>query len=165
MCEDAMPAAAPFWDAMQQFASGVVVVMGGRSVTRGVTVSAFAFVSGKPPVISVTLRRQSKCLALVKREGCFTVSVLSAQQADLARHYADTHRALLPEDLWHVDVSGGPPLLRGALAWLTCDVYRVIGLGDHELLLGRVHAAASGAGRPLVRFAGRFYADTPITTA
>jgi flavin reductase len=154
----------PFWEVMQQFASGVVVVTSGSTPRRGVTVSAFSFVSRNPPLISVTLRRGSKCLALVKHEGCFTVSVLSAEQAELARHFADARRGDEPpgEVIW--TGLDRLPVLRGALGWLSCDIYRAIGLGDHELLLGNVRTAVTGTGRPLVRFAGKLYSDTPIST-
>jgi flavin reductase (DIM6/NTAB) family NADH-FMN oxidoreductase RutF len=163
--QPAYPAHDPFWGVMQQFASGVVVVTSGSTQRRGVTVSAFSLVSRNPPLVSITLRRSSRCLAMLKREGCFTVSVLSAEQAELARHFADAHRHHEPpgETIWAgLDRL---PVLRGALGWLSCEIYQVIGLGDHELLLGSVRSAVSGTGRPLVRFAGKLYSDTLTNTA
>jgi flavin reductase (DIM6/NTAB) family NADH-FMN oxidoreductase RutF len=157
-----------FWDVMQQFASGVVVVMPGKTALRGVTVSAFSFVSRNPPMVSVTLRRRSRSLALLKRERCFSVSVLSADQIEVAHHFATAHRpdepgtAQRPQE--PANGAQNAPPLSGALGWLSCEVDQIIGLGDHELLLGRVHAAVLGEGRPLVRFAGKLYSDTPITT-
>ncbi|HEX6471594.1 MAG TPA: flavin reductase family protein [Streptosporangiaceae bacterium] len=161
--QPACPAADPFWEVMQHFASGVVVVTSGSTPRRGVTVSAFSLVSRNPPLVSVTLRRSSKCLALLKRDASFTVSVLSADQAELARRFADARRddEQQGEAIWAgLDRL---PVLRGALGWLSCEIYKVIGLGDHELLLGSVRTAVSGTGRPLVRFAGKLYSDTLIT--
>jgi flavin reductase len=157
-------AADPFWGVMQHFASGVVVVTSGSTPRRGATVSAFSFVSRTPPLVSVTLRRSSRCLAILKRDGCFTVSVLSADQAELARHFADARRDDEPPDETIWAGLDRLPVLRGALGWLSCEIYQVIGLGDHELLLGSVRTAVSGSGPPLVRFAGKLYSDTLIST-
>jgi len=72
----------------------------------------------------------------------FGVSVLSADQEDLARHFSSRNR---PEGLaqfenieWTPGRYSGAPLLEGSLAWLECEVAQVYHGGDHSIFLGTV---------------------------
>ena len=43
---------------------------------------------------------------------------------------------------YHLDTTG-QPLLDDALAWVSCEVERLVEAGDHDILLGRVVALAA----------------------
>jgi flavin reductase (DIM6/NTAB) family NADH-FMN oxidoreductase RutF len=94
--------------------------------------------------------------------GRFAVSVLAADQEDLARYFSDSGRPMgMPQFLpvaWHSAPVTGAPLLDGALAYLECDVEAAYGGGDHTVFLGRVRwvERAKPDGDPLLYFGGRY---------
>jgi flavin reductase (DIM6/NTAB) family NADH-FMN oxidoreductase RutF len=93
--------------------------------------------------------------------GRFAVSVLAADQEDLARYFSDSGRPtgmaqFLPV-AWHPGPVTGAPLLDGALAYLECDLEAAHPGGDHTVFLGRVLAAERAAtGPPLLYFGGDY---------
>jgi flavin reductase len=164
------------WDVARRcLVTGVAVLtMGADGTAHGTTVSTVTLASRRPPMLSVALRRRSAGLALLCRDGVFAVNALAADQAPLARYFADPRRtsgpgaldgpgALAP-DAWQRRSPAGVPLLRGAIAWLECRVDLRVPAGDHELVVARIVAAAlapGGPGGPLVNFAGALGAGLP----
>jgi flavin reductase len=147
-----------------RFATGVAVItVGTGSRAHGTTVSTFSVVARTPPLASVALRGTSACLAQLKDDEAFAVSVLAADQAMLARHFADPARApglrQLSPAAWLLGPAGGIPVLRGAVGWLDCRPELVIPAGDHELIVARVCRATPGRGLPLVQCAGALRND------
>jgi flavin reductase (DIM6/NTAB) family NADH-FMN oxidoreductase RutF len=159
-CWPASPAApacsaAEAWHVLRQFATGVAVLATGSGPTaRGTTVSTLALASRTPPLVSVALRADSAGLLRIKEDEIFTVSVLGAGQAGLARYFATPGRAdglrWPAAEAWAHGIAAGP-VLRDAVGWLECAAQAVIAVGDHELVIARVRAAVPGAGDPLVQ--------------
>ena len=75
-----------------QFATGVTVVAAGGETPCGMTANSFTSVSLDPPVILICLTRDSELCKAVLREGRFAVSVLAADQEDVARYFANHSR-------------------------------------------------------------------------
>ena len=149
--------------ALGQFATGVTVLTAGREAPRGMTANAFASVSLDPPLVLVCVSRTAAVHPTVLEEGGFGLSILSAGQAHLARHFADHHRPRGRREFDTVDSfrgrHTGAPLLTGALAWLECSLAAVHDGGDHSILLGSVLGLAHGApGEPLLYFRSAFRA-------
>lgn len=115
---------------------------------HGTTVSAFASLSLRPPMITVALDRKSTALAMIQRAGRFGVNVLGQGQDDLALVFArrDVDRFAAAD--WHLD--HGLPRLDGAASWLACDLATAVDGGDHLLLLGTVTHAGRTESAPLV---------------
>src|SRR4029453_12869551 len=88
--------------------------------------------------------------------GRFAVSVLAADQEDLARYFSDSGRpggmAQFVPVGWHPGPVTAPPLLHGALAPLECDVEAAYDGGDHTVFLGRARRVerAKADGNPLL---------------
>lgn len=146
-----------------RFATGVAVVTAGREIPQGMTANSFTSVSLDPPLVLVCVARTAALHATVLAEGGFAVSVLAADQAHLARHFADHRRPRQGREFDTVDTfpghSTGAPLIAGALAWLECSLTAVHDGGDHSILLGRVLGLSLGtADEPLLYFAGAFRA-------
>ncbi len=151
------------WRLAQRFATGVAVVTAGAEAEiRGCTVSAFCLVSRDPALVSVSLRRGSGVLDLIRRHNRLTVSVLASGQAALARHFASRDRDASGDQFTAVDWTpweAGLPRLSGAVCWLHCRPCARVAAGDHELILARVVATAAGQDRtPLLYHAGRLHA-------
>jgi flavin reductase (DIM6/NTAB) family NADH-FMN oxidoreductase RutF len=153
-----------FWRTVRKFATGVSVVTAGRGATScGATVSAFTFVSRRPPLISLCLDRSGGILGQLAHHHHFAVNVLGGDQAALARHFADPLRPRGPAQFrdvaWRPGLGRDLPLLDGALCWLGCRFVRRVAAGDHEILLARVTGAEEPAAEPghgpLLYFAGR----------
>jgi flavin reductase (DIM6/NTAB) family NADH-FMN oxidoreductase RutF len=150
------------WRLAQRFPTGVsVVTAGAGDGVRGSTVSAFCLVSREPALVSVCLRRGSGLLELIRRHRCFTVNVLSGDQASLARHFASRYRGAGAGQFAGVGWTpgeAGEPRLTGTLCWLHCRPSASVAAGDHELILARVLTMAPGTGRtPLLYFAGALH--------
>jgi flavin reductase len=150
------------WNLAQRFSTGVsVVTAGAGNAVRGSTVSAFCLVSRDPALVSVCLRRGSQLIELIRRHRCFTVNVLSGEQATVARHFASRFRATGHSQFDGVGWTpgeAGEPRLTGTLCWLHCRPCARVAAGDHELILAKVLTMAEGTGRtPLLYFAGALH--------
>ncbi len=144
-----------------QFATGVTVVAAGGETPCGMTANSFTSVSLDPPVILICLTRDSELCKAVLREGRFAVSVLAADQEDVARYFANHARPRGTEEFANVPWSPGPgtgaPVLDDAVAWFDCDLVTSHDGGDHEIFLGSVLASGAEPQRDALLFhRGRF---------
>lgn len=144
------------------FATGVTVVSVGGSVPHGMTANSFTSVSLDPPLVSVCVERQAIMHASLTDAGVFGVSVLSASQEAVARHFADRHRPLGRHQFdavdWLPGEHTGAPLIAGALAHFECRLWRRYDGGDHTIFLGELLAAGRGADSDALLFlSGRFH--------
>ncbi len=98
-----------------------------------------------PPTICVAVGRGRAPLAAIRSSGRFALSILDPESARLMGHFFRKYEGgETPFD--HVDHTfapgGGPPVLTGALAWLSCRVSGEHETGDHVVVFGEVTAAA-----------------------
>lgn len=136
---------------MAQFTSGVTVVTALRAgVKHAMTATAICSVSLTPPLVLVCVSRVSRFHAAVMEAQTWCVSLLSADQAPVARHFANRGRDLLSQfdAVPHTpSPRSGTPLLDGALAWMECVTYGRHDGGDHTIVVGElIHA---GTGQPV----------------
>jgi flavin reductase (DIM6/NTAB) family NADH-FMN oxidoreductase RutF len=137
-----------FRDLMAAVCAQVTVVTAADGGPFGTTVSAFASLSLRPPMISVALDRGSRLLEPVLRTRRFGVNVLRHGQEDSARRFAQRSADRFAAADWHYD--HGLPRLADAPAWLVCELAQAVEGGDHMLLLGAVGHAESRTAPPLV---------------
>ncbi|MGK5531026.1 flavin reductase family protein [Streptomyces sp. URMC 129] len=138
-----------FRDLMAGVCAPVTVVTGAEDgVPCGATVSAFASLSLRPPMVTVALDGRSSVLARIVATGRFGVNVLGRAQAGVALAFARPGVDRFAGADWAFD--HGLPRLARAPGWLVCEVARVVEGGDHRLLLGAVAHAATRAAAPLV---------------
>jgi flavin reductase (DIM6/NTAB) family NADH-FMN oxidoreductase RutF len=146
-----------FRTVMGHFATGVAVVtVDTPSGPQGMTANAVASLSLDPVLVLVCFDNGARTLPEVERVGRFGVNVLAAGQEELARRFAskeDTKFAAVPHS-----VHDGIPVLDGALAWVGCDLERLVPGGDHTIGIGAVHAAELGAegAEPLLWYRGGY---------
>ena len=143
-----------FRDALRHFAAGVTLVTAGSGEqASGLTVSAFFSVSAEPPLIAVSIHRDSAIHRLLAEPGMpFAVSILGEDQADLSNHFAFADAAeRFTQGSWQTGATGAP-ILQDALVCLECRVEESHLAGSHHLYIGAVehsHIARAGAS-PLV---------------
>lgn len=143
-----------FRDVLGAFPTGVTIVT--APGPAGMTTNAFSSVSLDPPLVLVCFDRTSRTLPAVRRAERFAVNFLRAGDEELAQLFAS--KAVAKEkfrEVAHAE-SHGVPVLDAALAWLACDLDRLIDAGDHVIALGRVLDLRLGAGDPLLFFRGEY---------
>jgi flavin reductase (DIM6/NTAB) family NADH-FMN oxidoreductase RutF len=145
---------------MRRYPTGVAVVTVDLEGERlGLTVASLVSVALEPPLVGISIARQAALHELLRGAGGFAVSMLGADQTELAQHFA---RGVPPIAIWQgIDQRDGVrgPLLGGALGWLECELVGEHEAGDHTLFLGRVERVEPGAqGEPLIRLGGDYRA-------
>ncbi|WP_223183929.1 MULTISPECIES: flavin reductase family protein [unclassified Streptomyces] len=158
---DRAPAPDALREVMAGFATGVIVLSVGGTHIHGMTANAFSSVSLDPPTVLCCVAHDAVMHQAIRSAGHFGVSVLGAGQERLARYFADKKRPLGPEQFDGLDWTEGPatgaPLLRGATAWLECELSDSHEAGDHSIFIGGVVAAERAEERSgLLFFDGRF---------
>ncbi|WP_432180492.1 flavin reductase family protein [Streptomyces sp. NBC_00063] len=138
-----------FRDLMAGVSAPVTIVSTtAEDLPHGTTVSAFASLSMRPPMVTVALDRGSGALAHITSTGRFGVNVLGHGQADLALLFARRGADRFAGTAWHFNQ--GLPRLDAAPGWLVCEVAEVVQGGDHLLLLGTVVHARTTPAPPLI---------------
>ncbi len=142
-----------FRDALGAFATGVTVV---TTQTEqgivGITANSFSSLSLDPPLVLWSPARASSRFAVFERAERFAIHILSADNAELCRHF--TRNATPPHDLDDpTDLAARVP---DALAVFDCTREATHDGGDHAIVVGRVQAVLTNPGAPLVFHAGRF---------
>src|SRR2546423_11135006 len=143
---------------MRRFPGGVAIVGGDLEGERvGLTVGTLIPLTLEPPLVGFAVRREAALHELLRRSAGFGVSLLAAGQEAVAQHFA---RGVPPIALWEgIDVRAGegPPLVAGAIGWLTGRVSAEgpAGEGTFFLRFGLSGSAGARAGPPLCACPGR----------
>lgn len=140
-----------FRGSLGRFATGVAIVtFDGVSKRHGITVNSFTSVSLEPPLVLVSIARNTRAHdELAGRP--FTVNILGAEQQALAMHFAG-RPGVEPE--W-VEGPVAPRLSR-VLAYFECTPWAAYDGGDHTLYLGEVVDFNYRSGDALAFASGRF---------
>jgi flavin reductase (DIM6/NTAB) family NADH-FMN oxidoreductase RutF len=129
---------------------------------HGTTVSACCSLSLDPPLVIVSLDRDSELLRLVRETGRFGINLLGEGQEDHAHRFARKHPDKFGDLSW--DAHRGLPRLPHTSAWLACRVEHLLDGGDHVIVAGLVEHAERSERPPLVyreRAFARLIAHTP----
>jgi styrene monooxygenase reductase component len=144
-----------FRKSVSHFATGIAIVgcLDDDDQPQGMTVNSFTSVSLDPSSVLVSLKA-GRMHQLVRRRGCYGVSVLAGDQVQWSQHFSGRPQADLAVD-W--ELCGSVPVLRGALAWFACEVDSVLQVHDHTLFVARVIDCDHVGGEPLMYFASRYH--------
>jgi flavin reductase (DIM6/NTAB) family NADH-FMN oxidoreductase RutF len=139
-------------DSLRFWSSGVSIV---STVTppdvethpyAGMTVSSFMSLSLEPPQILVSLAKQSFTTEAVLQAGFFAVSVLAAEQGELADRFAGRSGLASNVDRFngvpYQTSFTGAPILQDSLAWFDCQVAAIHDGSTHWIVIGDVLATA-----------------------
>jgi flavin reductase (DIM6/NTAB) family NADH-FMN oxidoreductase RutF len=146
-------------EVMRRFPAPVAVVTTEVDGERfGLTVGSLVSLSLEPPLVGISIGRDSSSHEPIRLAGGWTASLLAATQADVAQHFARS--GIPPVALWiGVDVRDGArgPLVQDALGWIECRTVVEHEAGDHTIFIGEVESIELGsAGQGLVYRDGRF---------
>lgn len=132
---------------MRRFPAPVAVVTARvDDESYGFTAGSVVSLSLEPPLVGLSVGRDSSSHEPIRRAGGFAISLLSEHQTDVAQHFARS--GIPPVALWQgTNVRDGArgPLVEGALAWLECRTWAEYDAGDHTLFVGRIERLELGA--------------------
>lgn len=131
----------------------------GRAV--GLTINSFASLSLDPPLVLWSLVNRSPSLAAFSHSEHFSINVLAAGQADLARCFATSSVPDKFAQAQSFDSPEGVPLIPDSLASFVCSREQLQAGGDHALFVGRVLRYYTGSGDPVVFHRGQFTQLSP----
>ena len=128
-----------FKAAMASFPSGVVVAttIGPRGEPRGFTATAFTSVSVDPMMVLICLGKSAECFPSFADASRFAVSILAAEQEDIARLLATRGADKFSGGRFRRGAHG-LYFVRDAVATLTCRKAKTCEGGDHHVLLAEV---------------------------
>jgi len=143
-------------DGLARLPLAVVVVAAASGGVRSCTTGTAAYASLDPPLVVTPLAARSRTGGLVQSSGEFSVSVLAADQAELAVRAAARSEGdkFLEQGIETVAPPAGcaAPGVAGAVGVLWCGLESAPVAGAHRLYVGRVRAWTAGGGEPLLRF-------------
>ena len=136
--------------ALRMFTYGMYVVMCKDSdAVNGFTANWLTQVSFEPPLLAVSVEKDSKSLPMIQQSKSFTISVLGSGQRELAGKLGKS-ALKYPEKMADIDYTltgDGYPVLRDALSWVVCSVREQTEAGDSVLLVAEVvDAGVQGEG-------------------
>jgi flavin reductase (DIM6/NTAB) family NADH-FMN oxidoreductase RutF len=124
------------------------------------TVNWATQISFHPPLVGVSIERESRTGAMALRTGQFALCVFSSEQRELSG-LLGRHSAKVPEKFagvaWEPAPVTGCPLIAGTLGALECRIVHQVEAGDSLLVLAEIVAAhATQEGEPLTMRAAGF---------
>ncbi|MFW0795035.1 flavin reductase family protein [Gordonia sp. CPCC 205515] len=137
----------------------VTTVVEGRP--HGTTVSAFTSLSMHPPMVMISLDRNSNTLRAIQDAGHFGLNILGAREHHLARQFATKNDDKFATVDWRV--SGRSARLTDAYGWVACSVHSTADGGDHVIVTGNVIDAELVDGQPLTYHRRSFGTHAPLT--
>lgn len=149
-----------FRTVLSHYPSGVTVITANEGTEKiGFTCQSFYSVSLTPPLVSISVMKNSTTWPRVRDAGGFAINVLSDTQKDVSSQFARKDI-----DRWAgVDFAispAGNPLLRGTVMWLDCEIHEEVDAGDHIVIIARIREMGSvdpGLERsPLIFYKGQY---------
>jgi flavin reductase (DIM6/NTAB) family NADH-FMN oxidoreductase RutF len=163
-------------DVMGRFVTGVTVVTTlenpdvSDSHPWGTTVNSFTAVSLDPPLILVAIGRERSIHPIIERTHRFAVNILGEGTEAISDCFSGAPSALPRSafcDAQYALGECGLPILEAAIAYVGCEVERVIPAGDHTVYMARVVEAGTrdDPGWPLLYFRRRYLSIERAATA
>ena len=140
-----------FRNALGTFPTGVTIVttVGTDGALVGLTCNSFSSVSLSPPLILWSLSLRSPNLSNFLQAPHFAVNILAAEQAGIARRFAQSVANKFKGVPYHIGLAG-VPLIDDAAAQLECRNETRYYSGDHVIFIGHVLQYAWRECAPLV---------------
>lgn len=146
---------------LRLFSYGLYAVTAWEDDTpAAMTVNWATQVSFAPPLVAVSMERESRTRAIIMRTGVFALCVYAAEQRELAG-LLGRHSAKVPDKFatvaWEPGSATGCPLIAGTLGALECRLVNTVEAGDSVLVVAEVIAAhALRDGEPLTMHTAGF---------
>lgn len=142
--------------AMRHWTTGVTIVsVSYDGIRHGMTVSSFTSVSLLPPVVTISLEKDTRTHDLLLKAGAFGITILSSRQQDISERFAG--RQTEYQDRFaglhtHTLITGAP-FIDGGLAYLDCLLISEHEFKTNTLFIGEVVSVKiENSNQPLVYY-------------
>ena len=129
-----------FFAIMSAFPTGVAVVttLDADGQPRGLTTNALCSVSAEPPLLLVSVDKESRTLPALLHSRRFVVNFLAERRDELARLFASKTDDKFGSVAWVPGLGGMPCLREDSLAYAECETEQELEAGDHLVITGLV---------------------------
>lgn len=149
----------------RMFVTGVTVVTAGdNGVPRGLAVNAFSSISLEPPLVLVCVQKTSNTYLPLFRSQYLAVSILSADQLEIAKRFASKEPNKFESVPWHWG-GHGAPIIGGSCAYIEVEITERLEASTHTAFVGLVVDANHFDRVPLVYYGGQFIDPSAALTA
>ena len=149
----------------RSYATGVAVVTTAvDGQPYGLAVNAFSSVSLEPPLVLVCIQKNSSTYAHIIAAKHFGISVLAADQMDVAQVFATKAERKFDQVAWYRGTHG-VPLLQGASATLEVALEDTLHASTHTIFIGRVQTVSTSPAAPLIYANGGFFDGSHLVPA
>jgi len=145
---------------MRRWVTGVAIVsVEYNGVRHGATVSSLASVSLEPPLVTITLSKQSRTHQMIEHASIFGVTLLSLDQQPLSERFAGavSEEQDRFEGVEYFEISEHIPVIKGGLAALACRIVHEYAMADSTLFVGEVIASQLGEDQNPLVYINRTY--------
>jgi flavin reductase (DIM6/NTAB) family NADH-FMN oxidoreductase RutF len=164
-----MPISGDVYRQVGRAAAGAISIVAAhdqdRSAIIALTVSSFVTVSFEPPLVMFAIQHDTASYAAMVTSKAFGVSLLSSEQAQLARSFANQGREHVRRTTFETGPQLQVPLIPDALAQIECLTHEIFMSGDHAIVVGMVEGARTRPGQPLLYYARQYGGFTPLSGA
>ncbi len=145
-----------FKEVLGHYATGLVIVSATTpNGPAGFTCQSFGSLSLVPAMVTFAASSAGNSWSQVRESDTIGISVLSADQEDLARRFATSGVDKFVGVAWEKG-PGGSPLFEGALAQIEGTLDSIATHGDHDIAVVAVSYALARSSHPLIYFRGGF---------
>jgi flavin reductase (DIM6/NTAB) family NADH-FMN oxidoreductase RutF len=126
---------------LRWFTYGLYVVTSRDGESTGAfTANWLSQASFDPPLVMVSVEKDSHSLPIIRNSGVFTVNVLETGQRRLAGHFGKKTAKVGNKltEIEHYSTDAGLPILNDALGYVVCKVTNEMDAGDSVVVLGEV---------------------------
>jgi 3-hydroxy-9,10-secoandrosta-1,3,5(10)-triene-9,17-dione monooxygenase reductase component len=146
-----------FRSVMAAYPTGVTIVTAGAGdVLCGMAANSFTSVSLDPPLVLVCSQLETRTLDAAKRSGRFAIHMLGSNQVHAVRSFVGRDAARFEAIPYELDTHG-TPILDEWIALLVCRLDRIVGAGDHEIMIGEVERCERRVHAPLLFHDSKFH--------
>jgi flavin-dependent trigonelline monooxygenase, reductase component len=133
-----------FFRIMSAFPTGVAIVttVDEGGVPRGLTTNSVTSISAEPPIMLVSVAKDSRTLPALLTARRFVVNFMRHDCEAICRLFASQSEDKFDQVAWVAGVGGAPILHEGAVAHAECTILDEIEIGDHIVLTGLVESGA-----------------------
>ena len=123
----------------------------------GVTVSSLVSLSLEPPLVGVSIGKQASLYELLRRAGAFAVSLLGAEQEEIARRFSAGHPPIVHWAGVATREGALAPLIEGGVGWIEARVVGEHDVGDHTFFVGEIVTLEHGPAKHALVYRDREY--------
>jgi len=147
-------------EVIEKILNGVAVVTtrsGGN--INGLSIAWMSQVSMTPPLVMVAMAKGRYTHELIEKSNVFAINILSDKQMDIAKHFGLKSGRTIDkfESVDYNVKKTGSPILKNCLAYLDCEVYKSVDIGEYTIFVGEVVDAEIKSTEPSLIYNSRDY--------